>query len=551
MLKLELDNPIAKILYEVNNPSVVPGVYRPYGGKEPFPMNRTLGLLTQTPNYSFKQNTGQIYQGKGGQPLMDIMYTNVNEYGVTGDYYKIALVNRSGSTISSSGIVTGSTANKIHTWLEDYYDTIKLFDTADIGTQICQLIQGYMSMKLGMGSGEIQKQSAFYKIASRILGLCFDSKSEIDVSGIAKIAELDGVDETFFELTEVDLRNIDNTISNIQQGVNQFTSCDNVKLPINFENLTEQFVDFKLNSSGQTIEQQVNTLNSIIESISNNPDWRIYTNSNFLGGAEIDREIFKQIGLAVASAALSPKILLPLFVMYNYIQSQAANTYYSAVTSATTFSITGLTTASGAINNIVTDGVSFLKIFKKFSINVISRIGAIFVRELFNILKKDILRLTNIALREIQKSQNQLRNARLLRLLTIASAAAAIVARGFFDARKCKSLLDEIKDLLNLIQTANSTSAKPRKKISALAMLFSDILPGESPERATINGIKFLQEFGIPTFTLPDGTPNLMVLYGLAFQRGDKLEMNTNGVSDTVLIPGKTGNPPRWVTVPR
>jgi hypothetical protein len=42
-----------------------------------------------------------------------------------------------------------------------------------------------------------------------------------------------------------------------------------------------------------------------------------------------------------------------------------------------------------------------------------------------------------------------------------------------------------------------------------------------------------------------------MVLYGLAFQRGDKLEMNTNGVSDTVLIPGKTGNPPRWVTVPR
>lgn len=551
MLKLELNNPVAKILYEVNNPTVAPGVYRPYGGKEPFPMNRTLGLLTQTPNYSFLQTTGKVYQGASGQPLMDISYTNTNEYGVTGDYYKIALVNRSGSTISSGGIITGSTANKIHLWLNDYYRSIKLFDTADVGAQIVQLIQGFMSMKLGMGSGEISKQSAFYNIAQRILGLCFDSKTEIDVSGIAKIAELDGVDETFFEQTEIDLRNIETTISNIQQGVVQFISCNNVKLPINYENLTNQFIDFKLNSSGLTVEQQVNTLNDIITSISNNPDWKIYTNSNFLGGAEIDENIIKQMGLAVASAALSPKVLLPLFVMYNYVQSQAANTYYSAVTSSTTFSITGLTTASGAINNIVTDGVSFLKIFKKFSINAISRIGSIFVRELFNILKKDILKLANVALREIQKSQKELRNARLLRLLTIASALTAIYFKGKFDARRCKSLLDEIKDVLNLINGVNATAAKPRPKINALAMLFSDFLPGESPERGTINTLKYLQQFGIPTYTLPDGTPNLMALYGLAIHKGDKEEMNKNGVSDTVLIPGKTGNPPRWVTVPR
>lgn len=553
MLKLEINNPIAKILYEVNNPSVTPGVYRPYGGKDPFPMNRTLGILTQTPNFSFYQNVGKVYQGASGQPLMDIAYTNVNEYGVTGDYYKIALVNRSGSTVSQTGVVTGSTANKIHLWMNDYYRTIKMFDTADVGAQICQILQGFMSTKLGMGSGEISKQSAFYNIARRILGLCFDSRTEIDVSGIAKIAELDGVDDEFFEQTEVDLRNIEQSISNIQQGVTQFVSCDNVKLPVNFENLTEQFIDFKANSSGQTVDEQVATLENIINSITNNPDWRLYTNSNLLAGAEGEeaKNIIQQIGLAVSAAALSPKVLLPMFVMYNYIQSQAANTYYSAVTSASTFSITGLTNASGQINNIVTDGVSFLKIFKKFSINTISRIGAIFVRELFNILKKDILRLTNIALREIQKSQYSLQTQRNLRLITIASSLTAIAVRGFFDARKCKSLLDEIKDILSVINGANATSAKPRQKISALAMLFSDFLPGESPERATINGIKYLQQFGIPTYTLPDGTPNLMLLYGLAFQRGDKLEMNRNGVSDTVLIPGKTGNPPRFVTVPR
>lgn len=553
LLKLEVDNPIAKILYEVNNPSVVPGVYRPYGGEEPFPMNRTLGLLTQTPNSSFKQNTGKVYQGPSGQPLMDIVYTNVNEFGVTGDYYKVVLINRSGSTLSSSSVVTGFTANKIHTWMNDYYRTIKMFDTADVGAQIVQILQGFISMQLGMGSGEINKQSQFYNIARRILGLCFDSRSEIDVSGVAKVAELDGVDDEFFVQTEVDLRNIETTISNIQQGVVEFVSCDNVKLPVNFENLTEQFIDFKQNMSGLTVEEQVNVLSDIIDSSTNNPDWKLYTNSNLLGGiqGETFKNIVEIIGLAVASAALSPKVLLPMFVMYNFIQSQAANTYYSAVTSASTFSITGLTNASGQINNLVTDGVSFLKIFKKFSINAISKIGALFVRELFDILKKDILRLTNLALREIQKSQLELETQRKLRVLTIASALTAVVVKGFFDARKCKSLLDEIQTLLSIVEGANATSVKPRKKLSALAALMSDFLPGESPERATINSIKYLQEFGIPTYTLPDGTPNLMLLYGLAFQKGDKVEKARNGVSDTILIPGKTGNPPRWVTIPR
>ena len=50
------------------------------------------------------------------------------------------------------------------------------------------------------------------------MGLCFDNKAEIDVSGIAKVSELDGVDDSFFEFTEIDLRIIDQTISDIKLG---------------------------------------------------------------------------------------------------------------------------------------------------------------------------------------------------------------------------------------------------------------------------------------------------------------------------------------------
>jgi len=554
MLKLELDNPIAKILYEMNNPSVIQGVYRPYGGKEPFPMNRTLNLLTQTPNASYKQNTGKVYQGSSGQPLMDIVYTKVNEYGITGDYYKIALINRSGNTVSNNTTLD----NKIHLWLKDYYSTIKFFDTSKVGAQIVQLVQSFMSMKLQMGSGEITNQSKFYNIARRISGLCFDSRNEIDVSGVAKVAELDGIDESFFEQTEVDLRNIEESISNIQQGVNTYIDCNNVKLPTDFESLTNQFVDFNSNISGQTIEEQVNNLNSIIDSISQNPEWRLFTNSNFLAGGEIDRNIFQQIGLAVASAALSPKVLLPIFVMQNYVQSEAVNSY-TGMTSGNPFTVTGITNISGQINNIVNDGVGFLRQFKTFSVQVISKITAIFIRELFSILKKDILRLLKIVLVDIQKSQLDLERKRRLRLLTIISSILTIGARGVFDALKCKSLLDEIKDLLNLVNTVADTTLdqpanpppKARPKLNALLAIATDFLPGQSPERSTINTINYMQQFGLPTIALPDGTPNLMLFYNYAIHKGNLDEMYTNGVCDTILIPGKTGNPPRWVTVPR
>ena len=34
-------------------------------------------------------------------------------------------------------------------------------------------------------------------------------------------------------------------------------------------------------------------------------------------------------------------------------------------------------------------------------------------------------------------------------------------------------------------------------------------------------------------------------------QKGDKDEQADNGVSDTFLVPDKTGSVPRWVTLPR
>jgi hypothetical protein len=111
-----------------------------------------------------------------------------------------------------------------------------------------------MNINAKLGPQDISNESEFFLIVQRILGLCFDSRRQIDVSGVAKVAELDGVDDEFFKPTESDLRNIEIRVNNIQNGVMEFEDCDNVKLPVDYENLAQELGTFRNELSGQTTE---------------------------------------------------------------------------------------------------------------------------------------------------------------------------------------------------------------------------------------------------------------------------------------------------------
>jgi len=542
MLKQNINQPVGSIFYEQDTPNVDEGVYKPYAGKDPFPMNKELNMLISQPNQSFQQTFGKFYQGTSGQYLMDMQYQRTNEFGVFGDFFKVALIDRSGAQIPNQLSTTGNTVGE---FLSDYFDTIRLFDTQNLATQIMQFLFQFVSNQAGLGSGEIAQSSKFYLIAQRILGLCFDSRREIDVSGVSKVAELDGIDDSFFELTDVDLRNLDLEISNVQNGVIELVDCNNVKLPINSANITAQLVDLGAKLSGLTTDQQVTAIENILDSVTQNPNWKLYTNNNFNASGAIGRNLIQNIALAVASAALSPKALLPIMVMSNVVEKTAINNYNTAVGTANT-QIQSATTTNSQVNNIVTDATAFLKKFKKFSIEVISKIGAIFLRTLFELLKRDILGLLGAIIEDISNSERKKRYRKILRLVGIATQLAGEIIRGLDDYRKCKSLLDEINNIINIINGL----PRPRSKIPVVLAILSDFLPGESPERATINGIKYMQELGIPTGPLPDGSPNISIQALLASQKGDKDEQADNGVSDSFIVPSTQGTP-RIVTLPR
>ena len=526
-LKQSPQTGFGKIYYESEDPSA-DSTFRPYGGVIPFPMNKQLFNLMTSDNKdrSYSQINGKNYLGKSGQNLFDLQYTKSNSFGVTGDYYRVFLIDREDGQ--------GNIANNVGEFISDYYSTIKIVDSVDIGAQIVNLISGAMNIDAQVGFGELNNQSRFSLIASRILGLCFDERREIDVSGVAKVGELDGVDDSFFELNEIDLRNIEVQISNVQNGIMEFEDCDNIQLPVDSEVLVAQLIEFRNNLSGETVEQQAENIGNIIDTISNNPAWSLTAPSNLNVKISIDKSVIKKIPLAVAAGILTPKNLLPLYTLLSVVQSGATYTYNQAVTeiNETTAPITEFGNNAANINtqgsNIINSGEDFLKKYKAFSIQVISLINAEFLQVLYEILKRDIVNLVSSIIADVNRSATLKGYAIILRLAQIALVVSQLVN----DYRKCKSLLDNILLLLNLIgQTVPIQIPLPLLSLAAL-------LPGTSPERASINAIEGLQKVGIPTGTLPDGSPNLMGLYGLITNRANEKEEAENG---KILVATATG----------
>jgi hypothetical protein len=302
----------------------------------------------------------------------------------------------------------------------------------------------------------------------------------------------------------------------------------------------DQLIEFRDSESNDTIENQVAVLESIIDSISDNPEWSVNAPSNLNVKLSIDKNIIKKIPLAVAAAVLTPKNLLPLYTLLSVVQSGSTFTYNQAVTAVNENinDINSLGNSGANIgsqgSNIINSGEDFLKKYKTFAIEVVSQINSEFLRTLYEILKKDIVNLLQLIITDISRSKLLKKYAIIIRLAQL----FVILAQLRNDFRRCKSLLDNILLLLNLVGQGRNFNQPLKSEIPAPLLLLSSVLPGFSPERATINSIEILQSLGIPTGTLPDGSPNLMLLYNLATNKAVDREESENGKIEVAGLGG-------------
>lgn len=483
------ENP-GKLLYEKNT-TFTPGQF-------PYSMNRELFQRIQTGN-PYSVDYGQIYRGKSGQGLFDIQYVETDNNGVTGPWYKVELVNRVGV-----GSING--VNRVGSFLSDYYGTIRVTETTNIMASIMEALTGAISISGNVGISETNDRNTFGLLLQRILGLCFDNRREIDVSGISKIAELDGIDDSFFELDEIDLRTLNDRLENIKNGVVEFEDCDNVKVPVDVESILENLNGLNF-VEGTDL---VNLSDQLTETLINNEKW---VGLDVDARATVNFNFIKLIAQGLIGAILTPKTLLPIFIMRRTLQN------------------------NGGDSN---GGADFLRKNSKFSIELVSKVGAIFIEELFKIIKRDIRILIQIILTDIAREVRNKKIAMIIKLIQLILIVAAFVK----DWRRCKSVVDEILQLLNLI-----TTGSPFGTGIPLPLLFaSQLLGGYSETRAFTNTIEELQRLGIPTGALPDGSPNLEMLSKFAQIKGDSKEDNENNKVQIAIPP--LAMTPAGITIP-
>jgi hypothetical protein len=483
LLKVNPQDNIGKSLYEksdVTNPQ-----------STPYPMNRELYNRIQSSN-DYTTDYGDDYRGASGNNLFNIKF--IESHPVTnegGGWYEVTLSNRP------------SSFNSVKEFIVDYYQSIKMFERQNTMAWIMESLTGAVTMNIKSGDSKIDDMSKFMLFIQRIMGLCFDNNSEIDVNSSSKISESDNVDDSFFELSEIDLRNINLRLQNIKKGVATFESCDNIELPINFLGLSNDLEKITFVKDEDFVKNAENLTNNVIDK----------TNEGIGIEVNVDEDFVKSIIKGLVLSIFSPKVLLPLFVMMESLKQGATN----GITSFT----------------------EFVKKFRKYVKRVISKIAALFVKELFNIIKKDIIALVRPILSDLVRERMGKKMKMILKLVQLLAFLAKLVN----DWRQCKSVIDEILSLLNLARGRSFGNSVP------LPLLFaSNLLDGYSETRAFISTIEDLEKLGIPTGAMPDGSPNLTVLSMYSQMKSMANEEAENGKVQ-IAIPPLTITP-AGVTIP-
>jgi hypothetical protein len=173
----------------------------------------------------------------------------------------------------------------------------------------------------------------------------------------------------------------------------------------------------------------------------------------------------------------------------------------------------------------VTGLSNFIRQNRALMNELISKIGAEFIRILFEEIKKDVKNLIKSIIVDISKDETGTVSAMIDKLVSIALIVTTIVK----DYRRCKSVIDSILALLNFLPLQRQGIPIPLLKFSAL-------LPGYSPNKAFINGIENLQKLGLPTGPLPDGSPNLGLQSMYSQLKGADLEQKENGKLEVGLV---------------
>lgn len=482
---------IGKLYYEELPPDF--NLYQQNPSLNSYSMNRELYNRTQNLNQPFSVQTGSPYLGFSTQNLFDITYVEnyvdpITFQVVNGNFFKVELKPR-------------QTFPTVNEFLNDYFSSINILEFKTLFTYLLDLSTGVLSFGQNQGKSKLLAVQKMMAINKRLSCLCVDNKKEIAVDGNAKLSEIDNINDSFYELDDIDLRIIEQNISNIKLGVVEFEDCENVKVPMN--------LDASLTAiENLTFNQDTNNVNELDDALN-----ILYPTTDQGFKPSLDTSFIEQFINALMATIFSPKSILPLMIMVYATDQPIPN-----------------------VKNI-DDFLS--KSFRTFYLKYFLSLTAELTKEIFTQLTKEIIKLTTFIKSEITTEKRERVTKALLSIISLVGTTRNFV----LDFRECKSCLNELLKLLNsAIQLQTSKLETRGSDIPLPLLLAGKALSGYSTDRAFIEAVNNLRQIGVPTGPMPDGSPNKFIssIYGILKGQADENTVNGKvpvGVSELTVVP--------------
>jgi len=427
---------------------------------------------------SFNDSSGFDMRTASGESILEMFWNSQNQYW------------------NVSGL-TGNTEDA-ESFLNNYYSSIELPDIQHIvKTSMLMTIQSGESHPLfDKGLNNVNR------LLNKLMAICGTPTKRNELSNQNAVDLFDENDqdiELYFNFDDVEGIDIDDEDARFRK-VLKFKDCDNFEVPVN-KNMMEDFVylGYKKN------------LNDLVDSTLN----RTATDAFSKSDSSIPQLQFSlnllnlfilNLPKALLMSALSPKIFLPIVILYKIFKA--------------------------GINQVL-DVLNTMKELSKLFWDIVKKLFWLFIREFWKLIKVDLIAFVIKLVKKILKKKYQ-------RYVVIITALIALLTK----------LLEEgIEDcftIFNVILTTlqNALSLGSPISIPGILLGLSDKLPGYSQDRAQLNIMERLENAGIslgPIFGEDNNLPTIIK----SIIDGNTEELDTNSfikvTNKEIIVPTPVG----------
>lgn len=401
-------------------------------------------------------------------------------------------------------VITGLTQGgfnpiKIEDFFNDYYSNIELPDITGITkTAMLMAIQGDGSDNKLFDKGMNNVDRLLKKLFA-ICGTPTDRTKLKNQNAVDLFDENDEDVEFYFDFDDVEGIDLDDEDTK-RRKVLRFTDCNNFEVPINTD-IIEDFV-YLTNTSNNLTDIVNTTLNKAAKDAAEQSDLPLINLQLSIMGTFI-----LKVPKALISSLLSPKIFLPIVMVYKIFKSALAQLDVKAL---------------------------MRKLSKLFN-EIIKQLFWKFIQEFWKLIKIDLIAFLQKLVKKILKNKYK-------RYITIIKSLIKILDKlKTTDIDNCANLFGIITSTIT-----EALSGKGGFNVSNLLLLFADKSAGYSQDRALLNVTERLEKAGIPTGPL-FGDDNDLVGAFKSLIDGIQEERDSNaygkGTNSLPIITGNVGGP--------